>query len=151
LTISRSTLIILNVAVDNSRVATTREASVIHRQPAACPSCGGEMVIRELECPACDITVRGRFDTCPFCSLTAEQVELIKIFMKSRGNIKEVERELGISYPTVRGRLDDIVRALGFTPAKEVTSALKGELLAKLESGEIDADEFVRRLDEAAA
>lgn len=109
------------------------------------------MVIRELECPACDITVKGQFDTCPFCSLTVEQVELIKIFLKSRGNIKEVERELGISYPTVRGRLDDVVRALGFTPSKEATPELRGELLTKLESGEIDADEFVRRLDEASA
>ena len=124
---------------------------MIHRQPSACPVCGGEMVIRELECPTCDLTIKGRFDTCPFCSLSAEQVELIKIFLKSRGNIKEVERELGISYPTVRGRLDDIVRALGFTPAKEATPELRGELLAKLESGEIDADEFVRRLDEASA
>lgn len=124
---------------------------MIHRLPGTCPVCGGEMVIRELECPTCDITVKGRFDTCPFCSLTPEQVELIKIFLKSRGNIKEAERELGISYPTVRGRLDDIVRALGFTPTKEVTPELKGELLAKLESGEIDADEFVRRLDEASA
>ena len=58
----------------------------------------------------------------------------------------------GISYPTVRGRLDDIVRSLGFTPAKpEVTRGMKEELLAKLESGEINADEFVRKLDETSA
>jgi hypothetical protein len=110
------------------------------------------MIIRELECPTCAVTVRGSFETCPFCVLNAEQLQLIKIFLKSRGNIKEVERELGISYPTVRGRLDDIVRTLGFTPARpEVTSGMKEELLAKLESGEIDANEFVRRLDEATA
>jgi len=110
------------------------------------------MIIKELECPTCQVTVSGSFETCPFCILTGEQLKLIKIFLKSRGNIKEVERELGISYPTVRGRLDDIVRALGFTPPKpEVTRGMKDELLAKLESGEIDANEFVRKLDEATA
>ncbi len=124
---------------------------MLHRSPGTCLICGGEMVIRKLECPTCDITVKGRFESCPFCVLSSEQVELIKIFLKSRGNIKEVERELGISYPTVRGRLDEIVRKLGFTPVPEVPEAFKEELLAKLESGEIDADEFVRRLDEAAA
>ena len=122
-----------------------------HQHPGTCPVCGGEMVIRELECPTCDIRIQGRFDTCPFCALTPKQIELIKIFLKSRGNIKEVEREMGISYPTVRGRLDEICRALGFTPAVEVTRSMKEELLAKLEAGEIDADEFVRRLDEASA
>ena len=125
---------------------------MVHKQPGHCPVCGGDMIIKELECPTCEVTVRGSFDTCPFCILNGEQLELIKIFLKSRGNIKEVERELGISYPTVRGRLDDIIRTLGFTPAKpEVTRGMKEELLAKLESGEINADEFVRKLDEAAA
>jgi len=124
---------------------------MIHRQPTKCSVCGGEMVVRELECPACDITIKGRFETCPFCSLTGDQLELIKIFLKSRGNIKEVERELGISYPTVRARLDEIVRALGFTPEPEVTRGMKDELLAKLETGEIDADEFVRRLADPSA
>jgi len=123
---------------------------MVHKQPGQCPVCGGDMVVKELECPACQVTVKGSFETCPFCTLTGEQMELIKIFLKSRGNIKEVERELGISYPTVRSRLDDIIRALGFNPARpEVTRGMKEELLAKLESGEIDADEFVRQLDEA--
>jgi len=124
---------------------------MIHKQPTTCSSCGGEMVVRELECPACDITVRGRFETCPFCALSAQQLELIKIFLKSRGNIKEVEREMGISYPTVRGRLDEIVQALGYAPVPEVTKDMKAELLEKLEAGEIDADEFMRRLADASA
>ncbi len=125
---------------------------MVHKQPGQCPVCGGDMIIKELECPTCQVTVQGSFETCPFCILTGEQLQLIKIFLKSRGNIKEVERELGISYPTVRGRLDDIVRTLGFTPPQpEVTRGMKDELLAKLESGEIDADEFVRKLDEASA
>ena len=125
---------------------------MVHKYPGQCPVCGGEMIIRELECPTCQVRLRGSFESCPFCVLSQEQLELIKIFLKSRGNIKEVERELGISYPTVRGRLDDIVRTLGFSPAKpEVTKGMRDELLAKLESGEIDADEFLRRLDEATA
>ncbi|MBM3308526.1 MAG: DUF2089 domain-containing protein [Candidatus Eisenbacteria bacterium] len=124
---------------------------MIHRQPTSCSACGGEMVVRELECPACEITVRGRFETCAFCALSQQQLDLIKIFLKSRGNIKEVEREMGISYPTVRARLEEVVRALGFAPVPEVTKDMKAELLAKLEAGEIDADEFLRRLADASA
>ena len=124
---------------------------MVHRQPNACPVCGSEMVIRELECPTCDISIKGHFETCAFSVLTAEQLDLIRIFLRSRGNIKEVERALGISYPTVRARLDDVVRALGFQPEPEVPREFKEELLAKLEAGEIDADEFLRKLDEAAA
>jgi hypothetical protein len=112
---------------------------MVHRQPNACPVCGGEMVIRELECPTCDISIKGNFETCAFSVLTSEQLDMIRIFLRSRGNIKEVERVLGI------------VRALGFQPEPEVPSELKDELLAKLEAGEIDADEFLRKLDEAAA
>jgi hypothetical protein len=124
---------------------------MVHKQPNACPVCGGEMVIRELECPTCDITIRGSFETCPFSVLTADQLEIIRIFLRSRGNIKEVERELGLSYPTVRARLDEIVRALGLNPTTDVPREFKEELLAKLEAGEINADEFLQRLDEAAS
>jgi len=124
---------------------------MVHRQPNVCPVCGGEMVIRELECPACDVTIRGSFETCAFSGLTAEQLEMVRLFLRSRGNIKELERELGISYPTVRARLDEIVRALGLKPQPEVPRELRDELLAKLEAGEINADEFLHRLDEAAS
>ncbi len=124
---------------------------MVHRQPEACPVCSGEMIITELQCPQCEITVRGQFETCAFSVLTREQLQLIRIFLKSRGNIKEVERELGISYPTVRGRLDEIVRKLGFKPEPAVDPSIREELLAKLEAGEIDANEFVRKLDEASA
>jgi len=124
---------------------------MVHRQPESCPVCNGEMIITELKCPQCDITVQGQFETCEFSVLTREQLQLVRIFLKSRGNIKEVERELGISYPTVRGRLDEIVRKLGFKPEPAVDPSIREELLARLEAGEIDADEFVRRLDEASA
>jgi len=124
---------------------------MVHRQPESCPVCSGEMIITELKCPQCDITVQGQFETCEFSVLTREQLQLVRIFLKSRGNIKEVERELGISYPTVRGRLDEIVRKLGFKPEPAVDPSIREELLARLEAGEIDADEFVRRLDEASA
>jgi hypothetical protein len=110
------------------------------------------MVVRELECPTCDITVRGRFETCQFCTLSGEQLQLIRIFLRSRGNIKEVERELGISYPTVRSRLDDVIRALGFAPPEpSVSHEAKTALLDRLESGEIDVSELIRRLDESGS
>jgi hypothetical protein len=123
---------------------------MVQKQHRACPVCGGDMVVRELECPACDLTIRGRFETSPFAALSSEQLDFVKIFLKSRGNIKAVERELGVSYPTVSGRLNEVVLALGLTPEPDVTRELKDELLAKLEAGEIDADEFLRRLDGAS-
>jgi hypothetical protein len=68
----------------------------------------------------------------------------VKVFLRSRGNIKEVEKELGISYPTVRGRLNDILKNLGMEPDKE--SAVREEILDSLDRGEIKAEEAVERL-----
>jgi hypothetical protein len=150
LTLGQCELNIINVDLNNVKSSLNKEGRVTQKQPSACPVCGGEMVVRELECPACDLTIRGRFETCPFAALSGEQLDFIRIFLKSRGNIKAVERELGVSYPTVRGRLDDVVRALGFTPEPEITKGMREELLAKLEAGEINADEFLRRLDDAS-
>ncbi len=128
-----------------------QEVNMIHRSPEACPVCNGELVIRELTCPSCEVTIRGSFETCAFSVLTGPQLQMVKIFLKSRGNLKELEREFNISYPTVRSRLDEIVRKLGFTPEPDVDPKFREELLARLERGEIDADEFVRKLDDAAA
>ena len=72
---------------------------MVHKQPGQCPVCGGDMIIKELECPTCAVTVKGSFETCPFCILTAEQLELIKIFLKSRGNIKRSSESWGSPTP----------------------------------------------------
>jgi hypothetical protein len=114
---------------------------------AICPACSHNMIIREYECPQCSTTVRGRFHAGSIHGLSREQFEFVKTFLRCRGNIREVERELGISYPTVRNRLDSALRALGLAPAKEETaSEERAEILDRLEKGEIDAEAAARLL-----
>ncbi|MHB1954991.1 MAG: DUF2089 family protein, partial [Sulfobacillus sp.] len=77
----------------------------------SCPSCRHSLQITELTCPHCHITIRGQFDSHPTLELTEEQLAFLKVFVVSRGNLKEIERILGISYPTVRSKLDQLVEA----------------------------------------
>ncbi|HEX3220884.1 MAG TPA: DUF2089 domain-containing protein [Candidatus Limnocylindria bacterium] len=80
---------------------------------STCPVCEGELLISRLHCRSCGTALEGEFSVGRFGRLTKEQLALLESFLRSRGNLKEMERELGISYPTVRGRVDALVRALG--------------------------------------
>ena len=64
----------------------------------ACPTCGGEMAVSELSCTVCDTLVRSRYAPCPFCRLSPEDLAFMLLFVRSRGNVKDMERELGVSY-----------------------------------------------------
>ena len=110
-----------------------------------CPACNGSQYeIAKLRCRSCGTTVEGRFALSRLGSLPAEHQEFIEIFIKCRGNIKDVERELGISYPTVRGRLDRAIQALGY--ATEDTVGRRKQILEALERKEMSADEAVQAL-----
>ena len=87
---------------------------MVHDVIATCPVCAGELTITRLHCRACGSALEGEFGVGRFGKLDREQLGLLESFLRSRGNLKEMERELGISYPTVRGRVDALVRALGF-------------------------------------
>ena len=80
---------------------------------ATCPVCEGELAITRLHCRSCGTALEGEFGVGRFGRLSREQLALLESFLRSRGNLKDMERELGISYPTVRGRVDALVRALG--------------------------------------
>jgi len=80
---------------------------------STCPVCEGELTISRLHCRSCGTALEGEFGVGRFGRLSREQLALLESFLRSRGNLKEMERELGISYPTVRGRVDALVRALG--------------------------------------
>ena len=80
---------------------------------STCPVCEGELLISRLHCRSCGTALEGEFGVGRFGRLTKEQLALLESFLRSRGNLKEMERELGISYPTVRSRVDALVRALG--------------------------------------
>jgi len=78
-----------------------------------CPSCGGPLHITEVQCDRCETIVQARYRPCDFCALTEEQSTFLRIFVTSRGNLSEVEKRLGVSYPTVRAKLDEIIERLG--------------------------------------
>jgi hypothetical protein len=114
-----------------------------------CPSCGGALEVRELACPRCDIAVRGHFPRCGFCDLPEEQLNFLRLFVSRRGNLREVEREMGLSYPTVRARLDDVLRALGYAialmPAVD-RQERKRQVLEDLREGKITPEDAVKAL-----
>ena len=88
---------------------------MVHDVIATCPVCSEELTITRLHCRACGTALEGEFGVGRFGRLSPEQMALLESFLRSRGNLKEMERELGISYPTVRGRIDALVRALGLS------------------------------------
>ncbi|MGH2445242.1 MAG: DUF2089 domain-containing protein [Candidatus Limnocylindria bacterium] len=86
---------------------------MVHDVIATCPVCTSELTITRLHCRSCGTALEGEFGVGRFGRLDRDQMSLLESFLRSRGNLKEMERELGISYPTVRGRVDALVRALG--------------------------------------
>ncbi len=90
-----------------------------HDVIATCPVCVGELAVTRLRCGSCGTTIEGEFGVGRFASLTREQTQVLESFLRSRGNLRDMERELGISYPTVRARVEALVRALGFGPRDE--------------------------------
>jgi hypothetical protein len=84
-----------------------------HDAIATCPICSGELAVTRLHCRSCGTTLEGDFNVGRFARLSRDQFALLESFLRSRGNLKEMERELGISYPTVRARVDALLRALG--------------------------------------
>ena len=111
-----------------------------------CPTCDGQLTISGLQCHACHTRIESQYSTCPFCRLQQQSLDFIEIFVKNRGNIKEMERELGISYPTVRNRLNAVIAELGYEVRAEPTSPddspeKRREILKQLDEGEISAEE----------
>jgi hypothetical protein len=86
---------------------------------STCPVCEGELAITRLHCRSCGTALEGEFGVGRFGRLSREQLSLLESFLRSRGNLKDLERELGISYPTVRGRIEALLRALGLADGDE--------------------------------
>ena len=96
-----------------------------------------------LSCPDCETELSGVFESCDFCSLDSDDREMLRVFLRSRGNMKELERHLGVSYPTARSRFDRLLARVGI----EEASPDRLELLEALSRGEIDVGEALERLD----
>ena len=122
----------------------------MYAAPSRCPVCRSELEVSRLHCPSCDTTIDGRFTGGPFAHLTAEHLDFIVTFVRCEGRINRMEQELGLSYPTIRNRLLEVIRALGFEPGKEevveVSAEKRSSVLEELEAGKISADEAMRIL-----
>jgi hypothetical protein len=120
--------------------------------PGQCPLCGGEITVTRLVCPACDVTIEGRFVVSRFMQLSAEQLAFIETFVRCEGKLSRMEGELGLSYPTIRGRLHDVIRALGYEPGKEEPPAAKisdeerRRILEQLDQGRISPEKAMTLL-----
>ena len=119
--------------------------------PGKCPTCGQDLEVREVACPSCETVVRGRWAASPFSRLTPDQQNFLTLFVRSRGNLSDVERTLGVSYPTVRAKLEEIIGALGepSPPRPAEAPATREEILQRISRGELSVDEgtvLLRRL-----
>jgi hypothetical protein len=116
-----------------------------------CPVCQNELVVSRLHCPSCDTVVEGRFTAGHFANLTQEQLHFIVTFVRCEGKINRMEDELNLSYPTIRNRLHEVIKALGFEPGKEespdiITDEKRRSVLEDLDTGKISAVDAMRIL-----
>lgn len=110
-----------------------------------CPICSEALQVASLYCGSCDTTISGRFELGKFHTLTSAQLAFAEVFIRCEGKITRVESELGLSYPTVRGRLNELIRALGYPLREEPRLAPEERraILNRLEAGEISPEEAI--------
>lgn len=94
-----------------------------HDVISTCPVCSHELAVTRLHCTSCGTVIEGDFSVGRFARLDREQMGLLESFLRTRGNLRELERELRLSYPTVRARVDSLLRALGLQPAEGAADA----------------------------
>ena len=127
----------------------------MHKILEQCPTCGAHLFVSELSCSACDTRVSGRFYATRFARLSNESLHFLEIFVKNRGNVKEMERELDLSYWSIRNRLNHIISELGFEEEPDPAGILSADaksarksVLDQLDRGEISVQEAAGRLTE---
>lgn len=117
----------------------------MHKIITKCPVCTEEMKIMKLKCNHCYTIIENEFSISKFDRLSKEQLNFVEVFLACRGNIKDVEKQLGISYPTVRGKLDEINNELGLVIKKDTTKE-KERIMDMLENKEISSEEAINLL-----
>lgn len=115
--------------------------------PSKCSICGGELRVTRLQCPTCSSELSGSFVPCRYCALSQRHKLFMETFLKCRGNIRDVEKALSISYPTVKGLLDELLNTLFPEEKNEDTNDMTAaRILDRLENGEITAAEAAQLL-----
>jgi hypothetical protein len=103
---------------------------------STCPVCSSELAVTRLQCRGCGTAIEGDFNVGRFGRLSREQLTLLESFLRARGNLKELERELKVSYPTVRARIDLLVKSLGLGDAASIADDVAGDVSATGRDGE---------------
>lgn len=115
-----------------------------------CPICYESLTVTRLHCRNCDTSLEGHFTLGRLYQLTPEQLQFVEIFIRCEGKINRVEQEMGMSYPAVRARLSEVIRALGYEvgePEKEsLSEEERREILAQVSAGKIKAEEAIQLL-----
>ena len=118
--------------------------------PQSCPSCSSPLVVTQLNCTVCGTGVVGKFELSPFFRLSPERLKFLEVFVRNRGNVKDVERETGESYWTIRRQLDEVITEMGMEAPEPVDdlSTRRQEILARLSRGEINVQEATQYLSQ---
>ena len=114
-----------------------------------CPVCAGALTVTRLHCRSCDTAVEGHFETGRMGRLQADQLEFVETFIRCEGKLNRMERELGLSYPTLRSRLTEVITQMGFElgpePA-ELSDKQRHRILDELAQGEISSEQAMQLL-----
>ena len=114
-----------------------------------CLSCGGNIEVTSLSCTRCETEVTGRFAPCRFCDPRPETARFLELFVRNRGNVKEMERVLDIAYRTIRNRINELTAELGFeTEEEEDTTQPRHDILAMVHRGELKAGQAAGLLNQ---
>ena len=117
------------------------------RPPSSCPVCNHRLATTRLTCPECSTELSGAFTSCEFCVLTDEDRDVLGVFLASRGNMKELERHLGVSYPTARARFDALLVKIGIERPAAAAPSARVELMEQVARGEIGIEDALKRLE----
>jgi hypothetical protein len=117
-----------------------------HLPPRQCPVCGDELHVTRLGCGSCGSELAGRFAACPYCALRELDRKILRTFLVSRGNMRELARDLGVSYPTARQRFAELLARLGLEESTDgsqgpTTDLDREDVLRRLAAGELDLEE----------
>jgi hypothetical protein len=121
--------------------------STTRRPPSSCPVCNHRLATTRLTCPECSTELSGAFTSCEFCVLTDEDRDVLRVFLASRGNMKELERHLGVSYPTARARFDALLVKIGIERSAAPAPSARVELMEQVARGEIGIEDALKRLE----
>lgn len=119
----------------------------MYPMPGKCPVCGDELYVERLTCVQCGTSIEGTFVPQRISQLSREQWAFVELFIRSEGKLNRVQEELGLSYPTVRNRLNEVIRAMGFEVGEpDPEEMLTQSVLDELAAGSVSVEEALRRL-----